>query len=88
MAMWVPLLNLYGSCWRLQEEEAARVMELQAEHARAAQAAARAWQRAVEAMDAKGLPPPPPPANLPKPPRLAQDVALPPVSFPIAAPEP
>ena len=49
-----------------------------------AQAAACVWQRAVEAMDAKGLPPPPPPANLPKPPRLAQDVELPPVSFPIA----
>ena len=52
-----------------------------------AQAAAHVWQRAVEAMDAKGLPPPPPPANLPKPPRLAHDMALPPVSFPIAPPE-
>ena len=57
-----------------------------ADEATQAQVAARVWQRAVEAMDAKGLPRPPPPANLPKPPRLAQDVALPPVSFPIATP--
>ena len=41
----------------------------------------RQYQRLIERCDANGLPRPPPPADLPQLPVLAERVALPPASF-------
>ena len=42
---------------------------------------ARAWKRRIESIDARGLPRPPPPPNLPRRPQLADAMALPRASF-------
>ncbi len=74
--LWRWTLKVLSSCALLDERGNYR-------HSAKQMAAARAWMRTTEALDAKGLPHPPPPPGLPKRPRLAAHAELPPVSYPI-----
>lgn len=73
--LWRKQMQILSSCTLLDERGNYR-------HPPRVLAEARAWQRRIEEFDARGLPHPPPPPNLPRPARLAAAVVLPAVAHP------
>lgn len=76
--LWRWQLKILSSCALLDQDGNYRLSPQQ-------KAAAREWQETVEACDARGMPRPPPPLNLPMKRRLADEVVLPPALLPLAA---